>query len=89
MNHKYILMDTYKDFTQIIRGTVPNKESDNVLDNNNIRIGREEWDIMQLLSMLPKKKASADFDRKMAAAFSLELEKEIQQKNAAKNCEKI
>lgn len=40
-----------------------------------------EWNISQLLSMLPKIKASKDFDRKMAAAFSIELEKEIQQKN--------
>lgn len=81
-------MDTYKDFSLITQGSVPNKEGNNIIENNYLRIAREEWDIMQLLSMLPKKKASADFDRKMAAAFSLELEREIQQKNAAKNCEK-
>jgi hypothetical protein len=50
---------------------------------------REEWDITQLLSMLPRKKASADFDRKMAAAFSLELEREVHHKNAQQILERV
>jgi hypothetical protein len=50
--------------------------------------GKEDWDITQLLSMLPKKKASENFDRKMAAVFALELEKEIQNENAKRTLEK-
>lgn len=60
-------------------------DTDNI--KSSLNSGSEEWDISQMLSMLPKKRISANFDRKMAAAFALELEKEIQRENAKKTYE--
>lgn len=57
------------------QGLITNADSD-------VSFKYEDWNVTQLLSMLPKHRVSANFDRKMAAAFSLELERELQQKNA-------
>jgi hypothetical protein len=63
-------------------GTITNAERNTALDNIGVSVENEDWNITQLLSMMPKKKVSKNFDRKMAAAFYLELESEIQQKNS-------
>jgi len=88
VNHKYILMTSNNHYSSILLGSKTNTERNIEPENSDVRSGSEEWDIKQLLSMLPKKKASENFDRKMAAAFSLELEREVQHQNAAKIHEK-
>ncbi len=47
------------------------------------RCERDDFSVVKQLSQLPKIKAKSGFDRKMAAAFSLELEREVSQKNQA------
>lgn len=76
-------MISNKHYSSILQGSTTDRESETGPNIKDFRAAREEWDIKQLLSMLPRKKASADFDRKMAAAFSLELQREVTQKNAA------
>ena len=76
-------MISNKHHSSILQGSITDQESETRPNIKDFRAAREEWDIKQLLSMLPRKKASADFDRKMAAAFSLELQREVTQKNAA------
>ncbi|HMB40554.1 MAG TPA: hypothetical protein VKM37_01170 [Balneolaceae bacterium] len=76
-------MISNKDYSSILLGSITSRETQIRPKNKELRSYREEWDIKQLLSMLPKKKASANFDRKMAAAFSLELEREVRENNAA------
>jgi len=76
-------MISNKHHSSILHRSKTDRVSESGPNINDFRAAREEWDIKQLLSMLPRKKASADFDRKMAAAFSLELQREVTQKNAA------
>lgn len=47
------------------------------------RCERDDSTAVKQLSELPKIKAKSGFDRKMAAAFALELEREVTQKNQA------
>jgi hypothetical protein len=47
------------------------------------RCERDDFSAVKELSQLPKIKAKPGFDRKMAAAFALELEREVSQINQA------
>lgn len=88
MNHKCILMTTNENYSSILPNSTIDEAGEIKRENTTTSAGKEDWDITQLLSMLPKKKASANFDCKMAAAFALELEIEIKKENAKRTLEK-
>ncbi|PWN07582.1 hypothetical protein [Rhodohalobacter mucosus] len=57
--------------------------------DNDLRRAVDASDVMpRILRKLPQKGVSDLFDRKMAAAFAMELEKENSRLNAAKSCSK-
>lgn len=82
-------MSSNRNEYSVFPGIVTNRERNTEPGNIGLYFQNEDWNITQLLSMLPKHVASDNFDRKMAAAFSLELEREIQQKNSERISKKI
>lgn len=89
MNHKYVLMNSRVNYSIDFPKIKNCEKQEGLKRKNNKILLNGEWNITQLLSMLPKKKPSDDFDRKMAAAFSMELERDIQQRNSNQINKKI
>ncbi len=81
-------MSVNRNYSSVFSEIKANSERKGFNSEGDIVFLHEDWNITQLLSMLPKKNVSEHFDRRMAAAFSLELEREVTQKNTERIREK-